>query len=231
MRHQRSKGNWPQVPEGEGPWTLTSHRLSGDVVEIELDYRHVLQVDAEVFYRHNWGEGYQLDRADLEELMGEHQVKWCKDRVIRLLSYRSRTESEVRRYLQRFGVGQSVINEVVAWLKDQSLINDREFIVHWVENRMATNPMGYHRLVAELVARGIDRLLVEQTLQELKPQLDEKTTALRLASSRVHRYRRDDPVARQRKLAAYLQRRGFSLDVIREVLKTVLSQELDGPLG
>ncbi len=229
MRFRNRKKELPTLPPGDGPWTLTSHRLVGaDDIELEFDGQYLICLDAETFYQQTYSDGALVERGQVEQMVQAHLTKWCKMRAINLLSYRPRSEYEVRQYLQRLEVNTECIDSVVAWLKEQNLINDREFVARWAENRAATNPMGRHRLIAELAQKGIDRAIIEETLDQLIELPDEYSCALKLAKKQAWRYRNSEPEAARRKLMAFLQRRGFAFDTVRAVTASILSSVVDG---
>ena len=86
---------------------------------MELDGKSVINLDAEIFYQQSWTEGTQITDVQLQQTINAHVVKWCKQRVINFLSYRQRTEEEIRRYLQGLPIDADCIDEVIGWLKQQ----------------------------------------------------------------------------------------------------------------
>ena len=214
-----SKGpSLPQVPKEGGPWQLTAYRFLGQDIEMELDGKYVINLDAEIFYQQSWTEGTQITDVQLQQTINAHVVKWCKQRVINFLSYRQRTEEEIRRYLQGLPIDADCIDEVIGWLKQQGLVDDREFVVRWVQHRLATNPMGRRRLFLELRQKGVDKNLIEETLDEVSHLLDESAMALQLANKQLRKYKDADSLTVRRKLTAFLQRRGFEYSAIKHAV-------------
>lgn len=214
------------LPSGDGPWTITEHRLldEGELL-IVLDGCFEVVVDAQTFYVDSWRDGDVVSKEELRRLLEARLVQWAQDKVLNYLSYRPRTESEIRRYLADFELSSAAIERIVSRLTELGLIDDAKFIELWVESRVATNPMGWRRLAAELLQKGIDKSLVTVKLSELAKKYDEQQLAINLAMKQMRRYQKLEEQKRIRKLAEYLQRRGFAFDVIRTAVQTALEGE------
>ena len=89
----------------------------------------------------------------------------------------------------------------------------------------ARQPRGRRRLKDELRQKGVDREVVEQALEEA--ELDEYPAALELARKRLPSLRGDEPLAQRRRLAGFLQRRGYGWDVVGRVLDAALGEPDD----
>ena len=95
----------------------------------------------------------------------------------------------------------------------------------WVESRIRTRPMGRYRLYQELIQKGIDRDLIEKTLNNYREE-EEVKPAKELAQRKLKKsYQNLDEVTTKRRLYGFLQRRGFSYDTIQEVLKETKESE------
>ncbi|HZV51321.1 MAG TPA: regulatory protein RecX [Candidatus Dormibacteraeota bacterium] len=126
---------------------------------------------------------------------------------MRWLAQRQHAEAELERKLRRRGVSPETATVVRARLRELGYLDDREFARSLVAHR--SRRRGPALIAAELAARGIDPRLAAEAVAEVERdrQLD---AARRLVVRRPDRSPRD--------LAAWLTRRGFSMDVIREVV-------------
>lgn len=145
----------------------------------------------------------------------------ARDYALRLLAVRPRSVSEMRDRLKRKGCGRQEIDEVVADLADLGLLDDSKFASQWIESRIALRPMGTARLRSELVAKGVDRGIIDQTLSKYSPEFDEKTAALTLARKKMKSLLGLEPEVARRRLAGFLARRGFAAGTIAETMKTI----------
>lgn len=144
-----------------------------------------------------------------------------RDYALRLLAIRPRSVQEMRERLGRRGYGRPEVEATVADLADLGLLDDRKFAAQWVESRLAARPMGSLRLKAELLAKGVDREIVEATLSSYGAEVDEKAAALALAAKRIKALRGLKPDSARRRLAGFLSRRGFAAEVVATALRAL----------
>ena len=136
----------------------------------------------------------------------------------RLLSYRPRTEQEIRDKLKKKGFTGDIIDCLVSKLRDRSLIDDHNFARLWIESRMQSSSYGFLRIRHELRQKGVDKNIIEDIAEQFKKDFNEPDMAKRLVEARlksVCSLHKDK--ARQR-LYSYLQRRGFSDSIIYKVI-------------
>lgn len=143
-------------------------------------------------------------------------VEKAKSRALKYLAYRPRTVQEVKNYLESKQYDKKVIEEVIKYLIEFSYLDDSKFCQIWIEDRCRFKPKGRKGLVYELRNKGIDNSLIEKSLAENFPWETELEIAKNLISRKV--LAKDYSYSRE-KIIAFLYRRGFSKDVIQEVLQ------------
>lgn len=165
--------------------------------------------------------GQELGDADLARVRQADDVAVAHERALRYLSYRPRSEAEVRRYLAGKQVAPEVIEEIVERLTRVGLLNDQAFAQYWRENRENFRPKGAAALRQELRQKGVSREAVDRALAGM----DEEGAALDLARARARRLGGLDKPAFKRRLAAYLGRRGYAYDIIMPVVERVWQEQ------
>ena len=161
--------------------------------------------------------GQFLSDEDIERLRERDSVEKARDRALRFLSYRPRSEAEMRRYLQNKGVPKPVEEEVIRRLTAVGLLDDLAFARYWVENRETFKPRSLRMLRYELRQKGLSEEVIAQALEGL----DEEESAYRLAVQRGRRLIRLDHQTFRRKLGDYLARRGFPYEIVNPILERV----------
>lgn len=154
-------------------------------------------------------------------MTGSNDIKETSARnyALRLLAIRPRTVRELRDKLARKGHAPEAVAALVADLSAAGLLDDARFARMWIEGRAALKPMGQARLRAELAAKGVDRELVDEALAGLRDELDEPAAALRLARRKARAFQALGREARERRIAGFLGRRGYSGSVVSATLK------------
>jgi len=132
------------------------------------------------------------------------------------LRFRPRSEKELRVRLREKGFEPAVCQEAIDLLRQQHRVDDRAFVRFWISNRLSFKPMSRRLLLKELRAKGVEEELLQSCLQEMDVPV-ETDLARRLLETKARQVNWHDPVS-VRRLAGYLQRRGFSYDTIHQVL-------------
>jgi regulatory protein len=170
--------------------------------------------------------GQQLSDAEIDRLKALDLSAKAYDQAIRFLSFRPRSAAEVRRNLQKAEYDEDVIDATLGRLLEHGYIDDAEFARFWVENRLRFRPKGPQALRQELRQRGVAGDDIEETLGEV----DSNDAAYRAAQPRAERLSAlasQDPAEFRQKLSAFLLRRGFEYEVVRDVVRRLL-RELTG---
>lgn len=145
----------------------------------------------------------------------------AREYVFRLLKSRMRTEHEIFERLKKKNFSERIIGQVISYFKKLGFINDKEFANLWLSSRLK-KPLGFRRLGYELRQKGLKNNLIEKSVNKLKKDYDESSIVRQLAIQRLKRLRGLEPIKIKRRLFSYLAGRGFSLDVIIEVLRSIL---------
>jgi regulatory protein len=163
--------------------------------------------------------GQTLSDDDIARLQVQDEVGQAYERALNFLSYRPRSEAEVRRNLSKKGIEEAVVEAVVDRLVRAGLLDDQEFARYWVENRLRFRPRGVRALRHELREKGVSDSVIADALASL----DEETAARQVAEAGARRLSHLDPRDFRRKLVAYMARRGFSYAVSEPLVEEMLA--------
>lgn len=147
------------------------------------------------------------------DLDSAKELERAKAIAYRLLSFRSRSTSEIIRKLKTKGIDPQIIEQTIAVLSEYNYLNDDKFARLWVENRNLLKPMGKRRLQQELAEKGVATHIIGQVLSGIAGE-DEETLVKNLVEKKLAR----NQELNLKKLENFLLRRGFSPMVIRKVL-------------
>ena len=84
--------------------------------------------------------------------------------AIKAIAVRERTRSEIGAFLRQRGYEPDVIDDVVAALQEEGLIDDAGYARRFAEDRRLLDRWGNERIARDLVRRGIERELVDRAL-------------------------------------------------------------------
>ena len=136
------------------------------------------------------------------------------------MSYRSRSESEIRQNLHKHEIPEDIIEQTLQRLRQDGLANDNQFAQAWVENRSAFRPRSRRMMAMELRQKGLDNEAVSTALQEV----DDEALAYEAAQKRVNRLKDLEWIDFRKKLSEFLARRGFSYSVISPIVTRIWNE-------
>ncbi|MEK8130154.1 RecX family transcriptional regulator [Paenibacillus filicis] len=161
--------------------------------------------------------GVHIEAEEYTRILTEEERYRAYLSAIRLLSSRLRSEFEIRQRLKQKETEDEVIGHVISRLRNEGYLNDGLFAEMLAKQRSESQKKGRHWIKQELQQKGIPK---DDILAALD-QVDEKTeteAAYQLASKRYRRAWEEDPLKARRKIAGFLQRRGYSSSVVSQVM-------------
>ena len=164
--------------------------------------------------------GQELSPEKIQELQDVDAQEVAYQRALNFISYRPRSEAEVRKNLQKHETPEEVIIEILARLRQNGLVDDLQFAQTWVENRSTFRPRGRRALAVELRQKGITNEAIDEALREL----DEDSLAYQAALKQSRKYSGLEWQVFRQKMGAFLARRGFSYVVAKPVIEQVWSE-------
>ena len=144
----------------------------------------------------------------------------AKQRAFHLLAVRARSEKELRTKLKERGYDESVVEDVIARLRELRYLDDESFAREWARNLAVNRLWGNIRIEASLRDKGIPRGLIELVIRQAREELSEQKAlrALLKKKERGRSLKMDDKD--KRRLARTLMGKGFPLDLIINILRT-----------
>ena len=146
--------------------------------------------------------------------------EWAYQQAMLFLSYRARSEKEIRQNLRKHEMPEGVIDETIERLRKAGLANDNEFAQAWVENRSNFRPRSRRALAMELRQKGLD----DETIHAVTSGVDEDALAYEAAQKKVGRFKSLEWNDFRKKLSDFLARRGFPYSVVAPVVTKVWSE-------
>ena len=157
-----------------------------------------------------------LDRASLSQ--EEKLLQRCKERSLYLLTGTAKTERRLREKLEKSQrYTEDIIAKTIDFLKEYDYLNDYTYLE---EN---SGKRSLRDMKAKLFQRGVDCASLKEAIEafqekQREEEIDPEREALRQCLEKKRRtLDLSDPKDKQ-KLYAFLMRKGFSYDLIREVL-------------
>jgi len=157
-------------------------------------------------------------------LADSNSLQDCLDAAYRYLSYRPRSEAEIRQWLHRRGFGNEVAEKAIAKLREQNLSDDFTFAQFWTDNRLSFRPKSKRLIGKELRDKKVASEIIEQVTKDI----DDEEIAYKLGSNRMPALAHSDYPEFHRRLSSYLAYRGFSYEVIKRTAALVWQEREQG---
>ncbi len=143
---------------------LVAQKKNPDRVNVYLDGKFAFGLAAIEAVRLRRGQ--VLTDSDVGRLQAADDVEKAREKALRFLSNRPRSEWEVRQNLLKAGYGDETIDRVLERLRGVGLVDDAAFVQYWIENRAQFKPKGAVALRQELRRKGVDRAVIDTVLEE-----------------------------------------------------------------
>lgn len=164
--------------------------------------------------------GDVLDEAKLQKTQAEDARERALQQALLFLSYRARSEAEIRKNLRKHEIPEEVIEETLARLRRDGLVNDSQFARTWVENRTTFRPRSRRLMAMELRQKGLG----EETAADALREVDDEALAYDAAQKKAPRFAALEWQTYRKKLSEFLARRGFSYAVIAPVVTKIWNE-------
>lgn len=188
-------------------------------VNIYLDDEFAFGLDADNFLKVGLKVGQELTDKEIEGLIFKNEFQKLLDKVLRFISFRPRSEKEIRDYLKRKlpkkQATANLVGKILGRLEKLGVLDDEEFTRWWIEQRSTFRPRGKMALKVELTQKGIKRDLAEKIIDQM---VDELSLTQKAAQKNIKTYERLDNQEFREKMTSFLFRRGFSWVTIKKVI-------------
>ena len=173
-----------------------------------LDFENIVKLGLKV--------EQELSEEEIEKIVKEGEFQKVYDRLLRFASLRPRSEKEIKDWLKRKKVHESIQDNLFNRLKRLELIDDIKFAKWWVDQRVQFKSKSKKELFLELRLKGIDKEIIDQILSESKH--DEYKAAKKLFEKKKYMWKKFDGFTARKKVSDYLARKGFSWETIKKLI-------------
>ena len=101
-----------------------------NMIQIYIDDSYAFSIPEEEYLRLNLYEKEEIDLEEIKFIREEVNVKFAKQRALRMLATRYRTEYEIKEKLLDLGFDYEFVAEAILQLKSMGYINDRFLLLN-----------------------------------------------------------------------------------------------------
>ncbi|MEQ9764649.1 recombination regulator RecX [Streptococcus sp. ZJ151] len=185
---------------------------------LELDETEKLYITEDTIVRFMLSKGMTISEKELDEIRQFAQFSYGKNLALYFISFKQRTEKEVRDYLYKHEIESTVIPKVIDNLKADKWINDKQFVMSTVEQNLSSGDKGSFVIKQKLMQKGISSSTIDSVLADY----DFTEVAERIAQKLLRKY--DGKLAFKAlkdKLSQSLTNKGFSYQEAKLAIETL----------
>ncbi len=144
----------------------------------------------------------------------------AKRYCLRLLSYRGRSERELRERLGKKGFSEEVISPTFRYLKQSGYLDDDALAVNLKRQAVEKKLLGYEGIRTFMLKRGLPPEVIRSTLDY--DEDGEFKNIHKLVDKKLKSMGNYLTESDKKKLWHFLARRGYSFEIIRKAMKETL---------
>ena len=202
--------------------TNISYSKSKEVFEVVFEDETKLLLNYNIFEKYKVSVDMDFSENEIQEMKYFSDIERAKSRAINYISGKLKTKYEVRLKLKEKDFTEDIIDEVIDILEKEEYLNDRLYCEVFIEDKKQLNGYGKNKIKSLLIQKGISKSVFEDFLDEFEYE-EEFDNALKMGIIKLNLLSNEEDVFKKKqKLINYLAYRGFSFDVINDVLREIL---------
>lgn len=175
--------------------------------------------------RENLAEVIEL-RAKIAEVEVARETNYTEvlTSATKILARKAMSSGELREALERFEYAAHHIDEVIASFERRHFLDDDALAVAITEKLRRTKQASKQQISRKLLERRIGRDAIDRALATLEAE-DETEVMREVAADRARRLSSLDRVTAERRLAGFMQRRGWGGSHMMQIVREALDAE------
>lgn len=199
-----------------------SYSKSKEVFEVVFEDETKLLLNYNIFEKYKVSVDMDFSETEIQEMKYFSDIERAKSRAINYISGKLKTKYEVRLKLKEKDFTEDIIDEVIDILEKEEYLNDRLYCEVFIEDKKQLNGYGKNKIKSLLIQKGISKSVFEDFLDEFEYE-EEFDNALKMGIKKLNLLSNEEDIFKKKqKLINYLAYRGFSFDVINDVLREIL---------
>ncbi len=185
-------------------------------VNIFLDGKFSFGLDLENFMKLHLKVEQELNEEQIKEIIKKAEFQKTLDNLLKFTTLRPRSEKEIKDYLKRKKVHESLNTELFSRLNRLDLVDDFKFAKWWVNQRVEFKKKSIKDISFELKQKGVDSRTIKNILDD--SGIDEIKIVKEILEKKKYKWERYDNETKKQKITQYLLGKGFSWGIISKVV-------------
>ncbi len=156
--------------------------------------------------------------AEMQAIYEYEQQMLCLQQAYRYLARRPHLTIELNQKLKQKNFSDTIIRRTLERLLEKKYLDDHDFIRRFTEDAIQLQHLGPLQIKHKLMSKGASSTDVDEILPQQYDEKRQLQNARYWYQKKTTTQKEQNPENRRQKLAAFLQRKGFYWDTIRQVL-------------
>lgn len=181
-------------------------------------------IDQDVLIEFQIRKGNTYNSDELNEILYKDEIKKAYNLALNYLSYRMRSEKEIRDYLLSKAYNEDIAAVVLYKLRDHHYTNDIEFAKSFVRSRIQNSTKGPLMIRQELQQKGISEKNIQEGLKEFPKEL-QLEVAKQFAEKNAKQKKTLSHFQLKQKISQALLGKGFSQEIVKAALAHLIIEK------
>ncbi|MDU0423016.1 recombination regulator RecX [Staphylococcus haemolyticus] len=181
-----------------------------------LDEVFEMGIDIDTLVRFNLKKGQILEPSDMENIQKYEHYRLGINMAIQYLSYKKRTEKEVRQHLQQNEISDIAIQQVIDYCYRESYINHEDYAESLKNTMINTTDKGPEIFRQKLYQVGIEPNIINTYV----PIYEEEQSfeAVIEVAKKIMKTKKGPEIKIRQKVLQSLIQKGYSMDVVQQAI-------------
>jgi len=196
-------------------------KKNGQSCVIYLNDGETFECSYDLILKYKLGNGSIISPDLLQELKKEQRILMVKQTAFNFVSYKPRTEKQIRQKLRDKGYEKEEADLAIEFLIKFELVDDIKYAKLFISDFLKRKSSGKSKLISELIKKGIEKSTAQEAIDEYYPHAEDFEIALKATNKKLRIIRHKPKEKQKESLIRFLQSSGFDWDLIRKVLKEI----------
>ena len=197
------------------------------VVYFDNDEKLILSEDT--FYNSGLRKGDEVSDDRYSFFVEQNVLYHIKQRALGYLARRFHSERELLIKLKSKSYEERLIKIVISELRKASFLDDKNFAIHFIEEKLKKKQWGKNKIRSALFNKGISGEIIDEIFLNLDSEQDEIDSALELAKKKFDKVKKRETDDRKvyQKVVAFLMSRGFDYNTSSEACNKIIKRDFE----
>lgn len=195
-------------------------------IAIYIDSKYTFSVLESILASESLYVGKDITQSEIDDLRSLGEYKLLKQKVLKLISLRPRSEAEIRKYLQK-KTTEEIIEKLIIDLIQTEDIDDAAFAKWWIDQRRTFTNKSAFEIKTELRKKGLSEESTRSKV-DANEQITEINSAKELIVKKKSalEHKNFEKKVLELKIKTFLSRKGFGWDTINQALSEIEDEEI-----